>query len=228
MPKKKLTPMRKALLQIALPLSIATALCLMLYTLRVLISGSWQFWFLNWNLVLAWVPVLLSSALVISLRTRRWLSWQNLGLTAAWLIFLPNTFYLLTDFVHLGDYDQITLLFDIVLFLTYALTGVALGWISVYMVHGELKKRKPRDTRWLLLLLVFLLCSFAMYIGRNLGWNSWDILLNPDGIIMDTTQRLAYPDRYAETYSITALFFVFITISYLAFYTTIKGLSTHK
>jgi len=214
--------------QLAVPLIIATGLCLVLFVLRVMISGSFQFWFINWNLLLAWFPVVFAALLVRTLKHHRWLSWQCLSLTALWLFFLPNSFYLVTDFVHLGDYDKITLMFDIVLFMTYAMTGLALGWFSVYAVHKELKKRKPRDIRWLMLLLTFMLSSFAIYLGRNLGWNSWDILIDPVGIIMDVLQRLSYPDKYPETYSITALFFVFITGTYLAFYTTIKAVNKTK
>ncbi len=228
MSRKKQQAPKPGLTQWAVPLLIASSLCLVLYFVRVVISGSWQFWFLNWNLLLAWLPVLLSALLVRNLRQMRWLAWQNLGLTALWVLFLPNTFYIVTDFVHLGGYDKITLLFDVVMLMTYALTGMALGWLSVYLVHKELKKRKTRDIRWVLLLLVFLLSSFAIYMGRNLGWNSWDAVTDPAGVIMDTLQRLFYPVKYAEAYSITALFFIFITGTYLAFYSLVKSLAGNE
>lgn len=211
-----------------MPLLAATGLCLVFFAFRVIISGTFRFWFINWNLLLAWLPVLWAVLLVRSLRVRRWLAWQNLSLTVLWLVFLPNAFYLVTDFVHLDEFGNINPLFDIVMFATYALTGLTLGWIAVYLVHRELRRRKPRDIRWMLLGLVFLLCSFAIFLGRNLGWNSWDIIMNPFGITMDVLERLSYPNQYPDTYSITALFFMFITGTYFVFYTTIRALNSRS
>ncbi len=206
----------------------ATGLSVLLFLCRIIISGNFDFWFINWNLLLAWLPILWAVLLIRNLRVRRWLSWQCLGLTGLWLIFLPNSFYLITDFVHLNQSESFYLMFDIVLFMTYALTGLTLGWIAVYLVHRELLKRKTRDIRWLLLGAVFLLCSFAIYMGRNLGWNSWDVVTDPFGIILDVLERLSYPDKYPETYSITAIFFLFISGTYLTFYTTVKALNLVK
>ncbi len=214
---------------LGIPLLLATGLCLLLFLFRVIISGgSWRFWFINWNLLLAWLPLLFAVLLVRTLRTNRWLSWKPLVLTVLWLLFLPNSFYLVTDFIHLDRFGKVTVMFDIVLFMMYALTGLILGWLAVYIVHTELKKRKTRDIRWILLGLVFVLCSFAIYLGRNLGWNSWDVLANPAGIVIDVLQRLMYPGDYPDTFSTTALFFVFIAGTYTVFYTTIKALSRQK
>lgn len=213
---------------LAVPLVVATGLSIVLFGLRVAISGNFNYWFINWNLFLAWLPIVFAILLVYGLRTRRWLSWQNLGLTGLWLLFLPNSFYMVTDFVHLTEYNNLAVLFDIVMFMTYALTGLMLGWLSVYFVHSELKKRKTRDIRWILLGLVFMLCSFAIFMGRNLGWNSWDVVTDPFGITLDLLQRLSYPDEYPDTYSITALFFVFIAGTYLVFYTTVNAMKKLK
>jgi uncharacterized membrane protein len=207
-----------------LPLGIATALCLFLYAVRVVQVGNLQLWFINWNLLLAWLPLVFAALLVRQLALTRWLSWQCLALTALWFFFLPNSFYLVSDFVHLGKYQGASLLFDSVLLMSYALTGLALGWFAVYVVHIQLAKRLRWPQTWLLLLLTFLLCSFAIYLGRNLGWNSWDIIGDPWGIMMDIVQRITYPARFTDTYSVTALFFVFISGTYAAFYTTIKAL----
>ncbi len=211
----------------AVPLFIITGLCLFFYAIRVLVSDSLELWFLNWNLVLAWVPLILSVLLIKSLKKNRWLSWQNLGLSFLWLLFLPNAFYLVTDFVHLDESDNLLFMLDTVLLMTYALTGLVLGWFSVFAVHRELRKRLQANTTYIILLIIFLLSSFAIYLGRNLGWNSWDLLTDPLGITLDILQRLTNPDKYSDTYSITGLLFIFITVIYWAFYSFIKAVS-HK
>ena len=58
--------------------------------------------FLRWNLFLAWVPLVLAYA--VSWAARRKLARPALPLLAlAWIVFLPNAPYLVTDLVHLRE-----------------------------------------------------------------------------------------------------------------------------
>src|SRR3982751_3112839 len=83
-----------------LSLGLLSAAALLLLALRVLLSGSSRYWFVPGNLALAWISLIFAWLLTKELKKRRWLSWQNLVLTFLWLVFLPNTWYVLTDFVH--------------------------------------------------------------------------------------------------------------------------------
>ena len=79
----------------------ASAWCGVLLAVRKVEFGYFAYAGLVWNLVLAWVPLVLASLLVVSYRRGR----SRVELFAvgfAWLIFLPNAPYVLTDFVHLA------------------------------------------------------------------------------------------------------------------------------
>ena len=54
--------------------------------------------FLIWNLFLAWIPVFFAAGFA-AVHRRVWLLPFSLG----WLAFLPNSPYLVTDLVHLGE-----------------------------------------------------------------------------------------------------------------------------
>src|SRR3954464_4156781 len=56
--------------------------------------------FLRWNLVLAWIPLLLSHALARASR-RPATAVAVPVLALAWIVFLPNAPYLVTDLIHL-------------------------------------------------------------------------------------------------------------------------------
>lgn len=46
--------------------------------------------------------------------------------------------------------------------------------------------------------MILLLCSFGIFIGRDLRWNSWDFLTNPGGLLFDVTDRLAHLSSYPQ------------------------------
>ena len=75
-----------------------TALTIVLGVTDPVAPLSYPTWFLVWNLFLAWIPVYFAGGFAV-VRRRRWLLPLGLG----WLTFLPNSPYLVTDLVHLGE-----------------------------------------------------------------------------------------------------------------------------
>jgi uncharacterized membrane protein len=124
---------------------------------------------------------------------------------------LPNSFYVLSDYIHLQDVAPSSLLYYVVMFGTFTLAGLFYGYLSVFLVHNELAHRMPRLASDRLIAVIFLICSFAVYIGRDLRWNTWDVLLKPGGLLFDVSDRLIHPSVYPEMVTTTVTFFVFIT-----------------
>ncbi len=195
-------------------LLLSSFFSILFFIMRVLNQRDLEYWYLNWNLVLAWLPLLFSVILVGRLRRSGWSTWQNIVLTVLWLGFLPNSFYIMTDFIHLQHTLNATLLYDVVLILSFTLNGLLLGYISTFMVHNEIKKRYSTNVTNAIIGGVFLACSFAIYLGRYLRWNTWDVIINPAGLLFDVSDRFINPGAHGQTFSTTALFFVFITGTY--------------
>lgn len=210
------------------PLLMLSGLSVGLYLLRVLITGSSRFLFLNWNLLLAWLPLVAAWLLSTHLKAGRWLSWQAIALTVLWLGLLPNSFYLMTDLIHLKSSSSQNLLFDAVMLMAFALSGLMLGLVSAYMMHKLLRKRLGRKYGWLAIHACLLLSSFAIYLGRYLGWNSWDLLINPFYILLDLTGRLTDTEDLGMTIRTTILFFCFISVAYIAFYDGVRSVKKAK
>src|SRR5690606_2155053 len=119
--------------------------------------------------------------------------------------------YIVTDFIHLSETEGVSLVYDAVMIMSFALAGLALGCISAGIVHGELTKRLSRRRALDIIGSTFLISALAIYLGRTLGYNSWDILANPFGLFMDVVERLVNPVAYGGMYSMTLLFFVYIS-----------------
>ncbi len=202
--------------------AILSGLCLGLFILRIFMTGIVRYVFIPENLVLAWLSLLFAALLITRLQKTAWSSWQNVGLSVLWLFFLPNSWYVLTDFVHVRATGEISQLFDIVLVTSLVITGFILGFTSLYLLHKEFLKRLPLRTAHGLIAAILLLSSFAIYLGRDLRWNTWDLVTNPGGIIFDVSDRVIDPFGHPRALNVTGLFFVLLGTIYLALWILLK------
>jgi uncharacterized membrane protein len=159
-----------------------------LYAARIHYSGRLLYGFLIWNLFLAWVPWLLAIAVARSVeRGHRSVAVLTTG---AWLVFLPNAPYVITDFLHLRARSPVPLWFDVLLLGTASLTGLLAGAFSLRRVEhalsGRLDARLLHGGLW----LAIALSGFGIYLGRFERWNSWDLLLHPSAVLASVTQLL--------------------------------------
>jgi uncharacterized membrane protein len=201
--------------RVVISLAGMTAVSLVLLLVQIHRSHSAEHAYLVWNLFLAWLPLLLSAVLVRLLATHLWSHWLPVVVTLGWLLLLPNSFYMISDYVHLQDMPANDLLYDIVVFTAFIFTAAALGFASLYTVHSELKHRLGHRLSSLLVAIILFACSFAIYLGRDLRWNSWDILLNPAGILFDVSDRLLHPLGHPGTLSTTLSFFILLGSLYV-------------
>jgi len=193
------------------------------------LTGAWgihqqDYAYMIWNLFLAWVPLVITLLLERTLHRKLWSSWPALGLTALWLVFLPNTFYMVTDYIHVRELSQSNLLSGLTMFTSFIFLGVILGFLCTYIVHIELKKRIRERSAYLLITLVLFLCSFAMYMGRELRWNTWDIVTQPFALLFDITDRLMHPLQHSAMYTVTLGFFVFLIGLYLVLWNMARAI----
>lgn len=189
---------------------------------RTIASDSSRYIFLLWNLVLAAIPVLIAYWLVQRVRARGWLKWQQIALTVLFLGFLPNSFYLITDYVHLRDTYEVSLLYDVVLLASFMWSGLVLGYAAVYIVHREIKKRFRENSALAIIGGLFFVTSFAIYLGRYTRWNTWDLLLQPAGLLFDVSDRFVNPSVHADTYVTTITIFLLLFSLYYVVYEAIK------
>src|SRR6266700_6210881 len=97
---------------------------------RILYTGRLTFLFLVWNLFLAYVPYALTNWLQYQ-PNRMQKKWKLVLIFLCWILLIPNSFYVITDLFHFGNYYMIPLWFDLVMILSCAWNGVLLGLISV-------------------------------------------------------------------------------------------------
>jgi uncharacterized membrane protein len=192
-------------------LGVASAFPVALVAARSVYVGEPTATFLFWNLFLAWLPVLFAAAAVWSAR-------RNLMLAAApavaWLIFLPNAPYLITDLMHLAYDGDVPVLYDAVMLFSFALCGLALGMISLRWMQALVARRWGRWPGWAFVLLSLGAAAFGIYLGRYVRWNSWDVVTQPELVLYDVAARLVNPIEHWHTWAMTALFAALLVFTY--------------
>jgi uncharacterized membrane protein len=138
-----------------------------------------------WNLFLAAVPLVLALVLFHS-DTRRSVAWW-FGV-AAFVAFLPNAPYVLTDVVHfLGDIrstssDGAAVFVLIPEYGLFMATGLACYVAAIVRLRSWLRTQGLAPWAWPVELGAHALCAVGIYVGRFLEFNSWDLVTRPDAV----------------------------------------------
>lgn len=199
-------------------LLITNTVSVILFVFRLIGADNFRYWFMLWNLALAWFAPLIALWLVTRLKKYRWKHWSSLALTLAWLLFLPNSFYMVSDLIHVQQTGEVNIIFDAVLFTSFIFNGFIAGYIGTYLIHRELIKRLSTLKSYLIVVGVFALSSYAIYLGRVLRWNTWDALLNPAALLFDISDTLLRPLDHPQAFVITFSFTLLIGSFYLLAY----------
>jgi uncharacterized membrane protein len=197
-------------------LGISSALCFSFSIFRLIYSDTRVFLFLNWNLFLAFVPWFLSTILIIypKLQEKRLILF---GLVASWLLFFPNAPYILTDLFHLQFKSSMPIWFDLLLILSFAWVGLMFGFMSLWDIEKILSQKIHKHFMPVISLILLGLGSFGIYIGRYLGWNSWDIIREPHELFYDIGNQFLNPTHHASTWGMTLFMFIFLNMIYWSF-----------
>ncbi len=187
-----------------------TAVAFVLLGLRLIIFHRYYFSFLVWNLFLGLVPFWLAKYFQILSQQNSWPRFFKkilLVLTAfLWLIFLPNAPYLVTDLIYLQYSSQFSFVLDLAMLGSFAMLGFLLGILSLELMKHEIGRIFGEKVKFPLMVAVSLLSGFAIYLGRFVRWNSWDIMTHPLGLIYNIFQLLITPLQHPEMIATTLCF----------------------
>lgn len=185
---------------------------ILLGVFRVFYTQSEFYLFMLWNLFSAIIPYKITNQLK-EIKS----SFLFYLLFPVWLIFLPNAPYIITDLVHLHQGTKMPIWFDLLLIVSFSVTGMLLFLISLNTMFLMIKMRFSNKTAWFISVSVLFLSGFGIYLGRFLRWNSWDIINKPQILFHDISIRIFHPMQHPKTWIITFGFGLLFLIIFLGF-----------
>ncbi len=180
---------------------------------ELVIYRSPTFMFLVWNLFLAWIPYWI--ALLLKPTYSIFKSKIIFAVMLAfWLLFLPNAPYIITDLMHIHSQPPVPLWFDVLLFNTFAWTGMMVGFLSIFEVEQFLKTEMKMKYVDSLIMSILMLTGFGVYMGRFQRWNSWDMFSRPTDVLSEISSVLIHPMQHLSTFGLAIVISVFLIIGY--------------
>lgn len=204
-------------------LCLSLAACAGLVALQAAWTGVLHYGFLLFNLFLASLPVGFSLLYVCAQTTvlRR-------GAVLLWLLFLPNSPYLITDLMHLRSMQAGPVWLEVLLVFSCAATGLALGYFSVMQIHRTLAEAGRPVLGWLVAFGALFLSGFGIYLGRFLRWHSIDAVRNPLPLLGDIFERVMDPTSHPRTWGVTLGFGLFLSLGYAFLVVNRGGIETGR
>lgn len=193
---------------------LSTHILILLFIVTIFLLPT-RFTFLAWNIFLAVIPF--DIALCVKKLTPKH-KLLVIPLTLLWLIFYPNTIYMITDFAHLSAIG--TGLINSTQILNYGLLaigiflGVSLGISSARIMLQTWLPTSSYIVTFGVFSIISILSSYAIYMGRFLRLNSWDLLLDIHNVILQMNHALSVHSlHFILVFTFVQIFLMIINVT---------------
>jgi len=196
-------------------LIVSSLFSCLLVGIKMTAEGMRVFMFLPWNLFLAFIPYAIVKWLMAN---PAWIEnkFRFISVFLLWLLFIPNSFYIITDLYHLELKEDAPRWFDLTMILSFAWNGILLGILSVSKMETIFRIFLKNKSILFFIYPVMWLIAWGIYIGRYLRFNSWDILTNPFSLFGDIAEMFLDPFKYTYAWGMIFCFSIFITLIYMS------------
>jgi uncharacterized membrane protein len=186
------------------------AFCFGLLIVRLFLTEKASFFFLLWNLFLAWLPLFF-----VKLFHQTDVTWKKISTVLLCILFLPNAPYIITDLFHLKKELVAPLWLDTILILSFALTGLCFFLLTIQELLSLVKRfRNTQRIHLLSKCMLMVLSAYGVYLGRYLRFNSWDIISDPCHLAKGMARSIFHHDHFKETFGMTITFAAFLFLIY--------------
>lgn len=180
---------------------------------RCLFTLNFHYTYFLWNLVIAFAPYIISKQLT----KNKVLNLKTVLLLTLWLILFPACVYLFTDVLQIHKTDNFSLLYDVVLFLSFAWNGLLPALMSLKKVEGFLKKHLPVFLVKLSVLFFIFLSSYGICLVRFLHLKSWNVIADSRKLLAISANNILNPEDHIHAWLSIISLVMLIDVVYIGF-----------
>ena len=194
-------------------LAVISSSAVILLMFRIAGTRNLGFFFMTWNLFLAWIPLFFIKWVWEQEKSKPSPVLLLLTYLVIWLLFFPNAPYVITDIKHLRGVSEDMIWYDTLMLFLFAASGFLTGLYSIRLVHRIIMNRWNALLAWTTIGGSMILSGFGIFLGRYGRWNSWDVVTQPGallrGIYHSMQNPLAIKHTLAFSFVLMLLYFAF-------------------
>lgn len=179
---------------------------------RCIFSLSLHYTFFLWNLLVAFVPYIVSKQL-LKCKT---FNLNSFLLLSTWLVFFPACIYLFTDLMQIHKTD-FPLWYDILMFSGFAFLGLLSGLMSLKQVEFFLKQHAPNFFVKVSVIFFIFLSSYSICLVRFLHLKSWNVIADSKRLLHASEHNIIDPQDHAYTWLTILLIVLLVDVLYAGF-----------
>ena len=180
---------------------------------RCLFTWNLHYSFFLWNLLIAFVPYVISKQL---LKCKE-LNIKAILLLFTWMLFFPVCIYLFTDILEMHNSDSFYFVYDALLFVSFAITGLLPGLVSLKQIETFLGKHIPGFFVKTCVLFFIFLSSYSICLVRFLHLKSWNIIADSQTILYATERDVLNPESHVRIWLTIFLVVLLVDVIYIGF-----------
>jgi uncharacterized membrane protein len=177
---------------------------------RCIFTWNLHYTFLLWNLLIAFVPYIISKQLL----KFKELNIKAILLLFAWMLFFPVCIYLFTDIMQMHNSDNFYFVYDALLFLSFGFTGLLPGLISLTQIELFLKRHVPDFFVKASVLIFIFLSSYSICLVRFLHFKSWNIIADSKLMLRATEKDILRPEDHVSIWLSILVLVLLIDVLY--------------
>lgn len=179
---------------------------------RCLFTLSIDYTFFLWNLLIAFIPYLISKQLL----KYKTFNIKAFSLLLLWLMFFPGCIYLFTDFLHMHK-TNFPLVYDVSLFLSFAVASLLPGLMSLKQIEIFLNRHTSAFRTRVTILLFIFLSSYNIVLARFLHLRSWNIITDFRQMLYASKKEILFPESSLHIWLAILMLVLLIDLAYTGF-----------
>jgi uncharacterized membrane protein len=180
---------------------------------RCVFTLSFHYTYLLWNLLIAYVPYILSKQLAKCKKINE----KAMLLLAGWLLFFPACMYLFTDILGMKKTDNFPIFYDVFLYLVFSWNALLPALMSLKNVESFLRRHQSAFMVKVSILFFIFLSSYSICLVRFLHLKDWDIITNSKRFIQISVNNILNPTDHIHAWLSIISLMLLLDVIYVGF-----------
>ncbi len=180
---------------------------------RCVFTLSFHYTYLLWNLLIAYVPYIVSKQLVKCKKPNE----RAILLLSVCLLFFPACMYLFTDILQMHKTDNFPIFYDVFLYMVFSWNALLPALMSLKKIESFLRRYLSVFMVKISILFFIFLSSYSICLVRFLHLKDWDVITNSKRFIQISVNNILNPTDHIHAWLSVISLMLLLDVIYVGF-----------